>query len=87
MRSSERSGNLSYREVVVLVYRCIAASHSFYWGRVISRSSSFFKKKRLLLRRVHVHRFALRRFIRLFRLPFEQRLILLALGDTRKFFH
>jgi hypothetical protein len=46
MRSSERSGNLSYREVVVLVYRCIAASHFFYWGRVISRSSSFFQKKR-----------------------------------------
>ena len=67
----------------VSLYYCDAVT---LWGRV-NRSSSFFHKNRLLLRRVHVHRFALRRFIRLFRLPFEQRLILLALGDTRKFFH
>ena len=70
------------RRANLSLYRCIAV---ILWGRVI-RTSTFFHKNRRL-RRVHVHRFAIRRFIRLFRLPFEQRLILLALGDTRKLFH
>ena len=68
----------------VLFYRCSAET---LWGRVSRTSTFFHHQNRLHLRRVLIHRFALCRFIRLFRLPFEQRLILLALGDTRKLFH